>query len=804
MSSSLAARGSASLWLAALWAAAAVFFWPVLFGGMCFYFRDTLVYYYPQACVTASAWSHGRVPLWEPGIGAGYPFFADPHGVVFYPLSLLLALLPLPRSHCVLTVLHVPLAGTFLYLLLRRWRLSGAAAALGAAVLMFSGFTVTTTNLTIVLRGLCWAPAAMLAFEEFLDGGGARPLLTTALALAMQGLGTDPQHLVFTLGLLALQPLVRPERTRLPARRVLAGIAAAGGLAGLLAAVQLAGLAELFTQSARNVAVTREELTHYQVAPAQLLQTVLPLQFPDPASLAFPASFPDGDVPLYTDIHWGVAALALAAASLGWRHRQAGRRRVRNPAPHLPPLARTAAACAALAAAGLVLSLGDNLPFFGLFTTVLFPLRVFRYPSKYLFFTALAVPVMAAAGFQGLLDGHAGCRVWMRRALLAAGAAAALGLIAVRAGGDTLAASYLQRRLAAPGSSSWLAGHLADAWLVGAAEAAVLALVCLGLVWLCERGTAVGLPALGALAVASLAAATVNSYPIARDGYLSDPPRTASLLREADRPGPVAPPPRFMMRPPPVFQVLGEDPSSFLRMRLGRELMTQLRGVPFGCDLLLASPALRLASEARLTDWFSTAPPPVWDRLAAACGAGYSIEVESAETTALSSDVVGRAGAIVVRRTGSASPRAFIAARALGLPRGAELPGPQAVLEMPATVRYEAEGPEPETLAPACISRCELAAYASESLAVRFDLQGRGLLVVLDQFYPGWVARVDGVERPVVRVAGVFRGVPVRGGEHLLEMTYRSRSFAAGAVVSLLAWLATLAWIPMRRSAANT
>src|SRR5207302_4358964 len=86
-------------WIGLVWLAAVLFYWPVLFGGLSFYFRDTLSIYYPQAFVTASALRSGQVPLWEPSIGLGYPFQSDPHSMVGYPLTPLLLLLPFPRSY---------------------------------------------------------------------------------------------------------------------------------------------------------------------------------------------------------------------------------------------------------------------------------------------------------------------------------------------------------------------------------------------------------------------------------------------------------------------------------------------------------------------------------------------------------------------------------------------------------------------------------------------------------------------------------------------------------------------------------
>ncbi|MBI4872055.1 MAG: YfhO family protein, partial [Candidatus Riflebacteria bacterium] len=100
---------------------------------------------------------------------------------------------------------------------------------------------------------------------------------------------------------------------------------------------------------------------------------------------------------------------------------------------------------------------------------------------------------------------------------------------------------------------------------------------------------------------------------------------------------------------------------------------------------------------------------------------------------------------------------------------------------------------------PASIRGCRLVSYARNRVEIDFDLEGKGLLVLLDAFYPGWRATVDGRERPIHRVAGLFRGVQVTGGEHRLVMTYEPRPFRVGATISLLALLSTLAGIAFCR-----
>ncbi|MDP8243506.1 MAG: interleukin-like EMT inducer domain-containing protein [Candidatus Hinthialibacter antarcticus] len=60
--------------------------------------------------------------------------------------------------------------------------------------------------------------------------------------------------------------------------------------------------------------------------------------------------------------------------------------------------------------------------------------------------------------------------------------------------------------------------------------------------------------------------------------------------------------------------------------------------------------------------------------------------------------------------------------------------------------------------------------------------------------YPGWKAYVDGRPQPIQRINYFFRGVKVEAGAHQIELVYQPASFILGAVVSLIAAIATLIW----------
>jgi uncharacterized membrane protein YfhO len=85
-----------------------------------------------------------------------------------------------------------------------------------------------------------------------------------------------------------------------------------------------------------------------------------------------------------------------------------------------------------------------------------------------------------------------------------------------------------------------------------------------------------------------------------------------------------------------------------------------------------------------------------------------------------------------------------------------------------------------------------------ERVVVRAGASDRALLVLADTWFPGWRARVDGRQAPIVRTDQLLRGVVIGAGEHTVEFEYAPWSWRAGWIVSLLAGVA-LAGIAWRR-----
>lgn len=775
------------LCLLALWVAALLFFWDVLLGGQTFYFRDTTSYYIPQATVTLGALSEGRVPHWEPTIGGGYPFQADPHSMVFYPLTLLMMLLPHPRGYCLFVAFHVPLGGTFLYLLLRRWGLAAMAAATGAVAFMFSGYLISTTCLTTLLRGTIWAPLALLAYDAYVTHGSRRALLNTALVLAVQGSGTDPQYVLFTGMLLAAYPWMRPATTH-PLRTAfhILGLLQTALVAGLLLAYQYLPLAQLISVSDRSLATHAGELGMFGVAAGNLYNLLVSLPFPDPVSPYYMASFRGGLVPFYPDLYWGAPLLALALASLGW---------VRGEASSAASNTLRTSACALMAVSlvSLLVSLEEPSPFFRLLTTLLPPLKLFRYPGKYLLLAGVTIPISIALGVHGLREQNPRCEKLFGLGLLVSACAFGAGSIALLADGRNLVGAFLSTAFAVTGDRSAFLDAVRNGWLASLSLAMGL---CLGTAWLLllskrgklERSLALTLVLLFSLL--DLFWTTRQGCPTVPNAVEAEVRRMPQVLGASpiDRP-----PPRFVSYEPgaPRFDA---ERTAAQYIILQKYLLTNLCGAQVGCDMILASMSVRLAGYSERAILTASLGRQDRDRLAAALGSRFALRVEASENPPDIGKTIDRVGSVYVQELPDVSPRAFIARRARALLPDENPINRGALMRLKQEALFETTDAAgaPEPLEPRSIGDCEIVSYRPERVEIRCALEGNGLLVLLDTYHPSWKATVDGVERPIVKVAGMFRGVRLETGPHRVIMTFQPTPFRIGLVISLITLAATL------------
>ena len=94
--------------------------------------------------------------------------------------------------------------------------------------------------------------------------------------------------------------------------------------------------------------------------------------------------------------------------------------------------------------------------------------------------------------------------------------------------------------------------------------------------------------------------------------------------------------------------------------------------------------------------------------------------------------------------------------------------------------------------------RAEVTRHAPNRVEIATDSLTPSLLVLADNYYPGWRAEVDGRRLEIVRANFNQRAVALPAGKHSVVFSYRPRSFLFGLVVSGAALVLLLWWMISR------
>jgi len=162
---------------------------------------------------------------------------------------------------------------------------------------------------------------------------------------------------------------------------------------------------------------------------------------------------------------------------------------------------------------------------------------------------------------------------------------------------------------------------------------------------------------------------------------------------------------------------------------------------------------------------------------------------------------------VAIYENRDALPRAFIVPRARVVPDDATAlafiddpafdPRSVVLLAEDSLVEGEPSFPSPEG---GRSGKAEIVSYRPRRVVVRTSSPDGGYLVLLDSYYPGWRAQLDGEPVPIYRADVLFRAVPVPSGDHTVTFEYRPFSLRLGVTLSSLTLmaLASLMALPRR------
>ncbi len=502
--------------------------------GRVFYEVDTVKQYAPFLEYAAASLRGGTLPLWNPYLGTGFPFFAEGQTGVLHPINLPFLMAGAVDALLVWgPVLRALLAALAAYLLARALGVSPASSAVSGLAYGLGSFVVAQQHHVNHGNTAPALPLCLAGFEMAMRAQTCRRrvgwLLATALAFTTALLATHPQLtlivavglLLYVGGSLALSRWTpRMDGWR---GRIRTGAWALGGgvgiavVAGGLGAIQMVPLVELIGESGRADAIDATEATKFAIPPLGLVQLIFPGVFGGPEEYWFSGNAWE------TAIYLGLVPLVLALLAL------------RRPC-------RTTVLFAVLALAATLYAQGSQSPI-PIWDAVsgLPGFDRARAPGRFSMLSVLALAIMAGIGLDAV---RRRTPSWSAAALGSVVVAALIGLGAVHAWSDANPEA-LERWLASQPDLPGRSYYLTERVVASTAPARPLNLLptACAIAFLAVAVAAARRPSLRqvlapaafCLSAAELGLFAATFHPLAKPDVLLDPPAYAGAPRTYPR-----------------------------------------------------------------------------------------------------------------------------------------------------------------------------------------------------------------------------------------------------------------------------
>ncbi|HYY56941.1 MAG TPA: YfhO family protein, partial [Pyrinomonadaceae bacterium] len=323
---------------------------------------------------------YSRKVLWDALLFSGFPMFADPQVMMWYPLSIVAS--HLPGTWNIFVISAYVLASCFMYgyvYSITRSRLSGLMSGL---IYGMSGFMMAHLGHTGIIHCVAWFPLIIWSLEMLRRRWNPLWMVAGSIAVACSFLAGHSQLFFYGLALGVAYALTLGWKAPVARLNCYLYSLALISLGLGLAAIQIIPTAELVGQSVR-AEFTYADFVSYSLPPKQLAMFVFPALFGGVSN--HPTSTYFGNWNL-TELMGYTGLLPLMLAAIGFA---AARQK------------RLALFWLSVGVLALLLALGESTPLARL--TYLLPLfNRFRVPARHLIEMAFAVSVLAGLGLSAI------------------------------------------------------------------------------------------------------------------------------------------------------------------------------------------------------------------------------------------------------------------------------------------------------------------------------------------------------------------------------------------------------------------
>jgi hypothetical protein len=741
-------------------------FWP-LFSGQVVLARDIVASIFPLLWQVRQSWDAGDPVFWNPMIGIGLSWLADPRWLLYHlPTWLLPGMSPV-RAWSWLLFGHLVAGAAGFVLLGRRFGLRGAVALVPGLAWAISSATTSEWDTGVRLPGLAcfpWAALGGIALVRGAQAGTRRicaGIAAAALPLGLVLLYGEPFVALFA-GAFALAVtliwarLGQPSDTAAPRlrRAALPAVAAAMLAVGMGAIVHVPA-SRLIDESSRSGGLPRDVAETWSLHPMRTLELFMPGGAPDAwyasAEEREPLARFIDERPLLDRLDLGGSVWALALIAVAGR-------------------GRAALALVATLGAALLASYGRHTPVHQLLRSIVPPLAYARYPEKYVELVGATLALLAGIGAARLSSAERPRASQLAVVILGA----AVGLAALIVG------------LALPaGFRAALTGALPHAL------AAMLAIAAVALLPARLRPLAI-------LPVVAWDLSLAARLPFEDPAVFARPSRAIRAIWADASPRNLVAPPRMYRGHSVSVATWAQLPGTYGSHAV--ETIHQALSVVYGLgvlpgqDTLLNPVTLRLYSDPASLRLFSIdyalLIKPSSDDAGVPAGLATLGDFFPGARFYRVTDKLPRvylAGAVEVASAAEAEGQLR---RPDVLDGSVALITPEAAPELAAALRR-----------PGPAGPCRVLAFSNNVVKASCHADRPALAVFVEQYARGWRASVDGRPARLERANVVLRAVPVPAGDHEIVLTYQPDGLLLGGTLSMasIAALLILGVVGLRR-----
>lgn len=741
---------------------ACLFFKEVLFSGDSLFGSDfTLQFQIWKQFILDHLDTHGALPQWNPYLFSGTPFIANIQASMFYPLGILYYLFPTATAYLYTIFLHVVLAMVFMYVFMRGLAVSRSGACLAAAAFSLNGYLMghLYAGHSSFVQAYIWIPLLFHVLHRFLRTQRWHWAVLGGLILGIEALGGFPQITFYTalaLGGFTLFAVAFPEPGK-PRKRLktIVGFTVMSATALGIAAVQLLPTMEFAGLSTRGGGVDYAFATYDSLHPAEMVTFLIPEIFGNVVNATYWRS---GEVWHFWETCGYVGLVPLCLLFVPAPDRRSSRLR---------------RFFLALVALSLLLALGKHNPLYA----VVYRLpgfHSFRIPAQILFLYVFGLSVLAGMG----MDGITKKRFRLGRPMIVFLAIAGILFLLLVVACNLYPYAFffsLFKTFAIETVGGIDSALLADTTRSAVNQGAIILGSIVGVVAALRYQRMSGNTfRLVILAVAVVDLGLFGTQFIVPDGSASKTGQgqmADRLHKEAHR-GRVITDATFGPNEGLKYRfasVLGYDP--LILDRYAKYVLAS-EGLP------LETPVVNLSQIKR--------PDSKLMKLLNVRQVVRNGDISTVDHPMPYATLVHRS----VVRSGD---------EALSFMLGPDFdPQSMVVLEAPHSWAVS-----PEDRGTPLDGSCRIVGYESRGITIETSANRRCYLVLSEVFYPGWRATVDGKSVPILRGNYLFRTIPIEAGRHQVRLTFKSKPFGMGLVLSIFT-LALATWFVVRKSAERT